>query len=536
MKMLWFVVVFASSALAQDEDFGLEDSDLGEEAALEELKTPQAPVYRRSTLLKGNMDMGVSVDARHQRAESGAPEDFFEAWRGVRLHLTHKMAPGRSWRIGGRLRMWGGMDHPDEGGEIKSLMQTEITELRYDHRLGQRLVLQFGLQKVDWSVTDGMGPSLMFAPRDLRFGPVGDPEDSSLPVEAVTARYTLSFRRDAHLEFAFVPLHRPAELRLWGNDWGMMRPRQGGALPLGDVAWLIDPSVEEFWQNNLMYFTRPELKPADFSGALRLRGRIKGAELGLWGFYGFDTFPELRMDEDLIQVMGMMTTMGDAPLLETMTPETIATLERFQGKMMQARASGDPSILISSVFHRLAQIGAQARRSFGPVVVALESAWTPKFLGGRVLFDPAMKPLPGLATLHTALQIEYQSPPGLIAVLGISDFWVADVPKQPLMILDAGLRARDGSLERPFAASSAHLISVNLMTKMRFKERFELLLLGVIHPFAGDWLAMPSLVWLLDDERKKIGISSELFGGSEDSIFGMFSHNDRIILSYKQVY
>ncbi|MDE0881038.1 MAG: hypothetical protein OSB21_00430 [Myxococcota bacterium] len=536
MKMFWFTVLLASSALAQEEDFGLEDSDPGEELGLEEAQAPAAPVYRRSTLLKGNMDMGVSVDTRHQRAQLGAPEDFFEAWRGLRLHLTHKTAPGRTWRVGARLRMWGSMDHPNEGGEIKSLLQTEITEMRYDYSLGQRLVLQLGLQKVDWSVTDGMGPSVMFAPRDLRFGPVGNPDDSSLPVEAVTARYTLSFRRDAHLELAFVPLHRPAELRLWGNDWGMVRPGQGGALPLGDIAWLIDPSVEEFWQNNLMYFTRPELKPADLSGALRLRGRYKGAELGIWGFYGFDTLPELRMDEDLIRVIGMVTTMGDAPLLETMTPETIATLERFQGKMMQARASGDPSILISSVFHRLAQIGAQARRSFGSVVVALESAWTPKFLGGRVLFDPAMKPLPGLATLHTALQVEYQSPPGLIAVLGISDFWVADVPKQPLMILDAGLTARDGSLERPFAASSAHLISVNLMTKMRFKERFDVLLLGVVHPFAGDWLAMPSLAWLLDGERSKVAVSAEIFGGPEDSLFGMFSHNDRVTLNYKQVY
>jgi hypothetical protein len=104
------------------------------------------------------------------------------------------------------------------------------------------------------------------------------------------------------------------------------------------------------------------------------------------------------------------------------------------------------------------------------------------------------------------------------------------------MILDAGLTARDGSLERPFAASSAHLISVNLMTKMRFKERFDVLLLGVVHPFAGDWLAMPSLAWLLDGERSKVAVSAEIFGGPEDSLFGMFSHNDRVTLNYKQVY
>ena len=104
--------------------------------------------------------------------------------------------------MGARLRLWGGWDHPDEGGEGKSVIMTELTELRYDRRFGANTVIQFGLQKVDWSVTDGMGPSVMFAPRDLRFGLVGDPEDMTLPVESIVARYTMNYTHDVHLEFA----------------------------------------------------------------------------------------------------------------------------------------------------------------------------------------------------------------------------------------------------------------------------------------------------------------------------------------------
>ena len=66
-----------------------------------------------------------------------------------------------------------------------------------------------------------------------------------------------------------------------------------------------------------------------------------------------------------------------------------------------------------------------------------------------------MQPIPGLATLHTALQIEYQSPPGLVAVLGVSDFVVFDVPNKPLMLLDTGFLSATGQLERPLDVDNA---------------------------------------------------------------------------------
>ena len=181
-----------------------------------------------------------------------------------------------------------------------------------------------------------------------------------------------------------------------------------------------------------------ELTPEDFSGSVRLRGQLQGAEVALWGFGGFDTFPEFKMDPDLAAVLSLITMMGETPLIEQLTPDRLEALERFQGKLMQARAQNDGSSLLTSTFHRLAQLGVQARRSFGPYVLALESAWTPRFMGGRTLFDLMMQPIPGLATLHTALRIEYQSPPGLVAVLGVSDFAVFDVPNKPLMLLDTG--------------------------------------------------------------------------------------------------
>jgi len=232
----------------------------------------------------------------------------------------------------------------------------------------------------------------------------------------------------------------------------------------------------------------------------------------------------------------LITMMGDTPLLEQLTPERLAALERFQAKMVQARAQNDGSSLLTSTFHRLAQIGAQARRNFGPYVFALETAWTPRFLGGRTLFSPAMQPISGLATLHTALQIEYQSPPGLIAVLGVSDFIVFDVPNTPLMLLDESSMSAGGALDRPFDPNSSHLVTVNCALKGEIKEQFEWVLAGVIHPLGQDGLFMPSVAWLLDSQGEKLQLSAEIFGGSAQSMFGRFGHNDRVVLSYKRSY
>ncbi len=537
MKTLVMLSLFVAAApsLASDDEIVLEESD--DEIVLEEspLAAPAKPAFVPSTRLNVSSETGLSADSSHERAGTGSPEDVIEAWSLLRLALRHQTAPGRSWRFGARARLWGGWDHPDEGGASKTLLLTELTELRYDRRLGRDLVLQLGLQKIDWSVTDGMGPSLMFAPRDLRFGLSVDPDDSLLPVEAALLRLALSHVHDSYLELAFVPRHRPAELRLFGTDWGLMSSGQAGALPVGDIAWAIDPSVEDHWQNNLMYFARPELRPEDFSGAVRLRGRLKGTEVGLWGFYGFDLFPELRMDPDLAAVLALLTSMDERPLLEQISLDQLAGLEAFQSKMAQARASGDSSRLITSVFHRLAQIGAQARRGFGRFVVAIETAWTPRFLGGRTLFDGAMQPLSGLATAHTALQLEYQSPPDLIVVVGVSDFWVPDVANQPLMLLDSGL-IKAGQLERPFDPTSAHLLTANLAIKAEFGERFDAMIAAVSHPFQRDWMLMPSLTYKLDDTRQQLRLAGEFFGGPSDSMFGLFGQNDRVLLSYKRRY
>ena len=199
-------------------------------------------------------------------------------------------------------------------------------------------------------------------------------------------------------------------------------------MPIGDIAWLFDRSVEDQWQSNLLYFAQPELTPEDFSGSVRLRGRVQGAEVALWGFYGFDTFPEFKMDPDLAAVLSLITMMGETPLIEQLTPDRLEALERFQGKLMQARAQNDGSSLLTSTFHRLAQLGVQARRSFGPYVLALESAWTPRFMGGRTLFgsDDAAHPRASDAAHSPSDRVS--SPPGLVPCSGSPILWSSMYP------------------------------------------------------------------------------------------------------------
>jgi hypothetical protein len=93
-----------------------------------------------------------------------------------------------------------------------------------------------------------------------------------------------------------------------------------------------------------------------------------------------------------------------------------------------------------------------------------------------------------------------------------------------------------GALDRPFDPNSSHLVTVNCALKGEIKEQFEWVLAGVIHPLGQDGLFMPSVAWLLDSQGEKLQLSAEIFGGSAQSMFGRFGHNDRVVLSYKRSY
>jgi hypothetical protein len=41
---------------------------------------------------------------------------------------------------------------------------------------------------------------------------------------------------------------------------------------------------------------------------------------------------------------------------------------------------------------------------------------------------------------------------------------------------------------------------------------------------------------MTDEEREQLRLGAEIFAGPAASIFGQFSHNDRIVLGYKRRY
>ena len=134
--LLIFALLLASApALADDDEIVVDDAadeiriDEGnDEITLEDEEPAQAtqPAFSPTTRLNSNSETGLSVDSAHEPAAGGAPEDQVEAWSLFRLNLHHKSAPGRSWRIGARLRAWGGWDHPDEGGASKTVLLSVV--------------------------------------------------------------------------------------------------------------------------------------------------------------------------------------------------------------------------------------------------------------------------------------------------------------------------------------------------------------------------------------------------------------------------
>ena len=109
---------------------------------------------------------------------------------------------------------------------------------------------------------------------------------------------------------------------------------------------------------------------------------VQGAEVALWGFYGFDTFPEFKMDPDLAAVLGLITMMGET-LIEQLTPDRLEALERFQGKLMQARA--ERRLLALDEYVPSARANKRSKRPILWAYVLALRAHGRTVMGGRTL-------------------------------------------------------------------------------------------------------------------------------------------------------
>ncbi|MEC7751967.1 MAG: hypothetical protein VX405_10725 [Myxococcota bacterium] len=521
-----------------DDDFGTSENE----------ENPTISV--NPTQIKLTASTQFSLDLVHEPPTRGPAEQYAELYSAFRAEIIHKLNAAQTYRIKVKNRILVSREHPSiEGAEIHGKILPELDQLRLDATLWPDLTALVGLQRVNWGFVDGQSPASIFEPPDLRFGFGGDPADSTLPVSAVVLRYQPEGWRQK-LEFAWNPLFRPPELLLFGSDWAMQSPNQPPGGPLGDLSWAVDPSVAHKWQTNLTYFQLPELKVQDHSLALRASGHIKGIEWGTFGFYGFDLFPVLDLDEDLAWLLASMSLFGRAPLADLIAqrPEIIPQLEAITAKISDAQREGSLGDLIKATPHRLFQIGAQFRDVIGPFVFAVESTWTPGFNpceaesvsdcrdhfgGGRSLFDLRMAPV-RRPTLYSALQLEWQRNEANQIILMVTDFMVADVPETPLAFLDSAFLDATGQLNRPFDKNNAHLLTVTGVWRSRhLDDRLEILGSIVSHPMQGDYLAFGKAIWRLDDGRLQFSLGADILGGEAGSMFGQFNHNDRLSFGIK---
>ncbi|MBM66048.1 MAG: hypothetical protein CMH55_07435 [Myxococcales bacterium] len=531
-----------------DDEISFDDEggdDFGSEVASTPVSATISP-----TQVKISASTLLSLDLAHEPPTLGPAEQYGELYSILRLEIIHKLNARQTYRVKVKNRVLLSREHPSiEGAELHGKILPELDQLRLDAALHPNLTALVGLQRVNWGFVDAQSPANIFGPPDLRFGFGGEAEDSSLPVSGVVLRFQPEGWRQK-LELAWNPLFRPPELMIFGSDWAMQAPNRPPGGPLGDLSWAVDPSVAPRWQTNLTYFQLPELKVRDHSLALRASGRHKGLEWGFFGFYGFDLFPVLELDEDLAWLLENMSLFGSAPMgrLLAQNPELIPRMEAITAKISDAQSQGSLGDLIKATPHRLFQLGGQLREVYGPFVIALESTWTPGFNpcraetvsdcrdhfgGGRSLFDLQMAPV-RRPTLYSALQLEWQRSEANQIILVITDFMVADVPNTPLAFLDSTFIDASEQLSRPFDVNNAHLITVTGAWRSRhLDDRLEVLASVVSHPVQGDYLAFAKAIWRINDGQLQLSLGGDVFGGDAGSMFGQFNHNDRISFGIK---
>lgn len=466
-----------------------------------------------STTFQGNADAGFWIDTAHQTAD----EDTLELATRVGLRVRHAFSQRWSATVEGALeyRATAGSDDahdsvlaPD-GDRWQGRIEPRLVDLTVAGRAGDWL-LRMGHLVVAWGVSDFMQPADVINPRDLRAGLSSDPSQAVLAVPAVDATW---IRGPVAWQFVVVPFYVGNRVDLWGSDAALAR--EGSPLaaqaPVGALAALIDPTLEEFAQPLASATRRPDETPENVSAGTRVTLRAGGADVSAGYFFGWDRMPSLQIAESL---------RGFLAALDPADPFAI------NGELLAVVADVDAGrdILVAAP-ERLHVVELDAVRYVGPVGLRFEVVFSPE----RTLY---VEPLASVRrpVLSGALGVGWESSTGEAAI-GAEAFgtWAFTEPGDPTFLLGS---------DRLGGVALGAQWDLNSVAPQSVLGRLRLRLGGVIVATHADALVTGEVGYDVGRSGEIVLSGAAVIDGEgpSDGVGDLYRGNDQIGVQYATVF
>ncbi len=359
------------------------------------------PAPARPTIFRGELSSESSVDFAHERTD----EETLRIVKEMSARIRHPLG---SWNFvaEGRLSWWmsggGAADRSvlaPERDRWEADVEAELRDFYLAGRAGDWLFVA-GQQAIVWGSSDIMRPADFISPRDLRRGLLQGADDARIPIPALSATRILG---DSAIQGVLVPFFYAHRFDIYGSDNALLRPGS----PLGvaggiatSLRALIDPSIDGLVQPAIAQTERPAPLPKNASAGLRFTTSLRGLDLGIGYFYGWDRTPVVDVHPGF---RPLLDTVGDAAGLLSSDPAAllslIGDLEVLAPDLYRAIEDGET--LYRTSYERQHAVEVDFTRYFGPIGVRAES----------VLFAP-----------QTAITDDLESirRPALFSTLGLS--------------------------------------------------------------------------------------------------------------------
>jgi hypothetical protein len=226
--------------------------------------------------------------------------------------------------------------------------------------------LRVGALVFNWGSSDLVAPCDVLNPPDLRRTIVGNPGESKLPVLAAEAVGRVG---PLTLRGVFEPFFTPGRFFVSGWDSGVAQILTAQGVVLPDLTQAFGAPLDRFADQ--LAFDRPSDRPDHFTLGLRGTLDVGDLELSLTFVHGYEHFPRVKLDPNLIIVAGAFL---DNITLGRPIPFSDPTFGQAFSDLEHALERGER--LFGGEYPRRTLFGLDGTYALDPVVLKLDVAYT----------------------------------------------------------------------------------------------------------------------------------------------------------------
>jgi hypothetical protein len=391
--------------------------------------------------------------------------------------------------------------------------EVELREGFANFTMGQ-LEVRVGQQIFVWGKNEVLVAADVLNPVDLRFDPsrvLDAPRDAKVPVFAVDVG---AFEETWSAELVILPFFTKNRGFLVGRDFAFAPPGSDLEHRIEAVGSL-HPSVSEELQQATQGTVEPGASPSDFSWAARGTARLAGWDLAATVYYGWDRTPRVKVDPDLVTLLGS----ADAILADPQVTVTDPTLRDASLGVQQKTLAGEE--LVRSRFRRMWRLALEAQGVLGDIVARADVGLSPEVTFYTSDFLPVSRP-----SVTAVLGAEYT----------YGETWYAALTGYSLVVPDAPKWGRLLSLERqsvdPARRETAAAYGVLGHVRWRWDEE------GLAASLIGAWNIAPGdrLAWAEVQydhfEPHAVKIGAVLMGGPVGTSGRNYDGNNLVYVAY----